>query len=259
MIAAVTPGAIAGVMPDRQSDADPQKLSQDADLQGGRRGVSGGRGGAGPRDRPALAGGREQDGDWQGERVSARTVGRYVDAAVALGVRQDGGPPDETVLAQMLCRNHAGPLPRRETPTAGRLTGHEERVASCLRDDHLQLTRIHELLLHDGVAVSYTALRRYVREAGLWKQLRSTVRMAEWPPGRARRLRPPSPGGDWMNLESDLVALLRRFKLGKVLPTLPDRLRPGTRPEARLRRVSYAHPRRRSPAPRQPRPRTGEA
>jgi hypothetical protein len=27
-----------------------------------------------------------------------------------------------------------------------------------------------------------------------------------------------------MNLEPDLVALLRRLKLGKVLPTLPDRL-----------------------------------
>lgn len=120
--------------------------------------------------------------------VSARTVSRYIDAAMALGVRQDGGPPEETVLAQMLRRNHAGPSPQRETPTAARLAGHEERVASWLRDDHLQLTRVHELLLRDGVAVSYTALRRYVRDTGLWKQSPSTVRMAEWPPGEAAEL-----------------------------------------------------------------------
>ena len=43
--------------------------------------------------------------------VSRRTVGRYVEAAQTAGVAQDGGPPGEEVLARLLQRNHAGPLP----------------------------------------------------------------------------------------------------------------------------------------------------
>jgi transposase len=120
--------------------------------------------------------------------ISARTVGRYIAAAEALGTRRDGGPPGEEVLAQLLQRNHAGPLPRTETPTAARLAGHEDRVARWLVEDDLQLTRVHELLLQDGVAVSYTGLRRYVRQAGLWKPAKTTVRMAEWPPGEVAEL-----------------------------------------------------------------------
>jgi len=120
--------------------------------------------------------------------ISRRTVGRYVAAAETLGVVQDGEPPGEGALAELLRRNHAGPLPLRPTPTAERLAGHEERVARWLQDDDLQLTRIHELLQRDGVAISYTALRRYVRETGLWKRSPATVRMAQWPPGEVAEL-----------------------------------------------------------------------
>ena len=42
----------------------------------------------------------------------ARTVGRYIDAATALGISQQGVPPGDEVLAQLLRRNHAGPLPQ---------------------------------------------------------------------------------------------------------------------------------------------------
>lgn len=50
-----------------------------------------------------------------------------------------------------------------------------ERIAVWLKDDRL----FHELLARDGVVVSYTTLRRYVRQAGLWKQPQATVRMAD--------------------------------------------------------------------------------
>jgi transposase len=120
--------------------------------------------------------------------VSARTVGRYIAAAEALGIRQDSAPPGEEVLAQLLQRNHPGPLPRAETPTATRLAGHEQRVECWLNDEHLQLTRIEELLAQEGVAVSYTGLRRWVQQAGLWKPAKTTVRMAEWPPGEVAEL-----------------------------------------------------------------------
>ncbi|MEZ4482389.1 MAG: hypothetical protein R3B97_14825 [Dehalococcoidia bacterium] len=71
------------------------------------------------------------------------------------------------MLAQLLQRNHPGPLPARETPAAARLAGREEQLGRWLQEERLQLTRVHELLIREGVTVSYTSLRRYVREAGL--------------------------------------------------------------------------------------------
>jgi hypothetical protein len=115
--------------------------------------------------------------------VSRRTVGRYIGAARTLGVAQDGEPPGEEVLARMLQRNHAGPLPDRVGPVAMVLADHEARIATWLTEERLQLSRIHELLSAAGVAVSYTTLRRYVRQAGLWKPAKTTVRMAQWPAG----------------------------------------------------------------------------
>lgn len=120
--------------------------------------------------------------------VSARTVGRYIEVAASYGVLRDGEPPGEEVLAQLLQRNHPGPLPTRETPAAARLAGREEQLGRWLQEERLQLTRVHELLIREGVTVSYTSLRRYVREAGLWKPLKTTVRMADWPPGEVAEM-----------------------------------------------------------------------
>jgi len=120
--------------------------------------------------------------------VSARTAGRYIAAAVALGVRRGGEPPGEELCAHLLHRNHPGPLPRRVTPARERLAGHEERLGRWLQEERLQLTRVHELLVREGVAISYTTLRRYVQEAGLWKRAQSTVRMADWPPGEVAEM-----------------------------------------------------------------------
>ena len=120
--------------------------------------------------------------------VSARTVGRYIAAAIEAGIRQDGESPPEESIARLLQRNHPGPLPQRETPAQSKLAGREEQVARWLQEEQLQLTRVHELLVRDGVAVSYTSLRRYVREAGLWKPLKTTVRMADWPPGEVAEI-----------------------------------------------------------------------
>lgn len=120
--------------------------------------------------------------------VSPRTVGRYIEAATALGISQQGEAPGDAVLAQLLRRNHAGPLPARESPAAIRLAGREEQLARWLKDDRLQLTRVHELLVRDGVSVSYTSLRRYVREAGLGKPVPATLRMADWPPGEVAEM-----------------------------------------------------------------------
>jgi transposase InsO family protein len=120
--------------------------------------------------------------------VSARTVGRYIEAATRLGLSQEGEPAKDEALAELLRRNHAGPLPVRQTATAARLAGREEQLAHWLREERLQLTRVHELLMREGVGVSYTSLRRYVRESGLWRPAQTTVRMAPWPPGEVAEM-----------------------------------------------------------------------
>lgn len=68
------------------------------------------------------------------------------------------------------------------------MAGHEDQVARWLQEERLQLTRVHELLVRDGVVISYTTLRRYVRETGLWKRAPSTVRMADCPPGEVAEM-----------------------------------------------------------------------
>jgi len=65
---------------------------------------------------------------------------------------------------------------------------YREQIATWLDQDHLLLTRIQELLAHQGMAVKYTTLRRYVRHVGLWKQPRSTVRMAPTAPGEVAEM-----------------------------------------------------------------------
>jgi hypothetical protein len=59
------------------------------------------------------------------------------------------------------------------------------RIASCREGllPSLTATRGHETYMRGRrVQVKYTTLRRYVRQAGLWKQPRSTVRMAPTAP-----------------------------------------------------------------------------
>ncbi len=120
--------------------------------------------------------------------LSRRTVGRYIEAAQSLGVTQDGEPPDDALFAQLLQRNHAGPLPDGAGPAAAVLSGHHVQIARWLKEEQLQLSRIHELLAQEGVAVGYTTLRRYIRQVGLWKSTNTTVRMAQWPPGEVAEM-----------------------------------------------------------------------
>ena len=61
------------------------------------------------------------------------------------------------------------------------LRDQRERIAHWLQDDHLRLTRIHELLLRDGIAAGYPTLREFVRDEGLWKP--SLSPRCGWPTG----------------------------------------------------------------------------
>jgi len=71
---------------------------------------------------------------------------------------------------------------------SGDVGAYREQIVTWLDQDHLLLTRIQELLDGQGMKVKYTTLRRYVRQAGLWKQPRSTVRMAPTAPGEVAEM-----------------------------------------------------------------------
>lgn len=118
--------------------------------------------------------------------LSRNTVEKYVRAAREAGVSQGGETPGDSVFLQLARLNETAPTAA--APQAASLEQQRERIATWLKDDRLQLTRIHELLAREGVSVSYTTLRRYVRQAGLWKQPGTTVRMADWLPGEAAEM-----------------------------------------------------------------------
>jgi transposase len=121
--------------------------------------------------------------------LARNTVDKYLRLAVAAGVSQGGEPPGEALYGRLVAGSQPGPRPgSMAAPRRSVLRGQQERIASWLKEEHLQLTRVHELLLADGVVVSYTTLREFVREAGLGKQPKTTVRMAEWPPGEAAEM-----------------------------------------------------------------------
>lgn len=113
--------------------------------------------------------------------LARETVRKYLAAAGGLGLSATGPPPTEAELVALRRLGVVAVQPAvRLAPQLAKLEPYHEQIASWLTDDHLQLTRVQELL---KVPVTYTTLRRYVRQAGLWKAPRSTVRMAPTAPG----------------------------------------------------------------------------
>jgi transposase len=127
----------------------------------------------------------------QSQRAIARqsglaraTVAKYLGVARDLGLRAGGPPPDEAQLVQLARLSAlAGSRPGRLAPARAPLEPYREQLATWLRQERLQLTRVQELLARDGPAVSYSTLQRFVRQVGLGRPVAATVRMAESAPG----------------------------------------------------------------------------
>ncbi|HQZ86310.1 MAG TPA: hypothetical protein PLB21_11875 [Actinomycetota bacterium] len=65
--------------------------------------------------------------------------------------------PDEVVLAQLLRRNHAGPLPGQQGPAAARLSGLEERISRWPRDETPAQYLAHHFGITPHTGVSLTS------------------------------------------------------------------------------------------------------
>ena len=122
--------------------------------------------------------------------LARETVKKYLAAASDLGLSATGPPPAERELVELRRLGVVATQPiMRVAPHVATLEAHRDQIATWIDHDHLLLTRVQELLLGQyGVPVAYTTLRRYVRQAGLWKQPRSTVRMAAAAPGEVAEM-----------------------------------------------------------------------
>jgi transposase len=117
----------------------------------------------------------------RGVGVARATVDKYVAVAEEVGLRVGGvGPTESEVLALV---RQGRPARERPMPARAGLGGHREQIAHWLREEHLRLTRVQELLGQQGVRVKYTTLRRFVAQEGLGRPPKTTVRMAETAPG----------------------------------------------------------------------------
>ena len=120
--------------------------------------------------------------------LARETVRKYLAAAISLGLSGTGPPPTEPQLLKLRRLGVVAAQPvKRVAPQQAMLEPYRDQIATWLDQDHLLLTRIQELL-EPQLAVKYTTLRRYVRQAGLWKQPRSTVRMAPTAPGEVAEM-----------------------------------------------------------------------
>ncbi len=114
--------------------------------------------------------------------VDRKTAGRYIEAAAAEGVEKSTELTDDVV-----CRV-AARVQTRQTPPRSvsrkELDAHREQIEAWLKgSEPLRLTRIQELLAREGVAASYTTLRRYASTELGWHEPKSTILIDDPPPG----------------------------------------------------------------------------
>lgn len=115
--------------------------------------------------------------------LSRTTVRKYFVAAESCGLARDGPSPTESQILSLVQLNTAGPR-QSQVPTEEVLAPWSDRIRQWVKDDHLQLTRVEELLTQRNCVVSYSSLRRFVGRRGwLGKSARATVRMADTDPG----------------------------------------------------------------------------
>jgi len=123
----------------------------------------------------------------ESQRAIARALG-LARNTVAAYVRTANAEPSADGAAPPMPRRQPGPSLEQPGPAVARLGPYQEQIAGWLREEHLKLTRIQELLGQQGLVVTYTTLRRFVRQSGLAKAPKSTVRMAETAPGEVAEL-----------------------------------------------------------------------
>jgi hypothetical protein len=119
--------------------------------------------------------------------VGRRTATRYIEAAKAIGLGPGAELTDEAVR-DVAARVQTRPPPTISDPRQV-LATQRLRIEKWLEQDKpLTLVRVHELLGRDGIAVSYTTLRRWARAELGWHERGSTVLVDDPPPGEEAQI-----------------------------------------------------------------------
>ena len=117
-----------------------------------------------------------------GTGLSRNTVRKYLAAAKAEGITQEGPVPNEEQLSRLAVISQSRPRPV-ATPRQDLLEPWADQIYQWIANDRLQMTRIHELLVARGCVLSYQSLRRFVLKRNWRKRSKTTVRMEDTPPG----------------------------------------------------------------------------
>lgn len=144
--------------------------------------------------------------------VGRRTATRYIEAAQELGLTSDAELTDDAVRA-VAARVQGRPAPP-PSEVRQELEQHRARIAQWLEHDPpLTLVRIQELLARDGIAFSYTTLRRFAHDELGWKERAATVLIDDPPPGEEAQI-------DFGHVGYVTTAEGRRRKLWVLIVTL---------------------------------------
>ena len=116
-----------------------------------------------------------------------KTVLSYIKQAIESGLERSSILSDERVAEIIrVVQGRAVPPP---SEVQERLATQRAKIEAWLKgQEPLRLTRVHELLVRDGVVVSYTALRRFCHETLGWREPRLTVRVDDPPPGQEAQI-----------------------------------------------------------------------
>ena len=119
--------------------------------------------------------------------LSRNTIKKYLNAAADCGLMRTGPPPTEEQLVSLVRLNTVG---RTQTNilTTGILEPLSEVIRGWIKEDHLTLTRIQELLKKRECTVTYSSLYRFVMRNGWGRSSRATVRMEDTEPGQTAEM-----------------------------------------------------------------------
>lgn len=116
--------------------------------------------------------------------IARNTVDKYLRTAEKLGLVVSGPSPTDEQLSALLRLGDTVSSNREAGSSESLLGAYQDQIETWLQQEHLQLTRIQELLAQQGTIVPYTSLRRFVAKHGLGAIPKSTMRLPETKPGQ---------------------------------------------------------------------------
>jgi transposase len=111
------------------------------------------------------------------------TVKRYLRLAQESGLTRGGGEAERQAAIRTARQKLAGHEDPEGTATRKLLVAQEERIRALLGERHMTMKQVWRLLSEDKLPVSYTSVKRFIRDHVQPKRQRLTMRM-ETPPGR---------------------------------------------------------------------------